>query len=217
MQSTEWRPIPRYEGRYEASSDGQIRSIERVVVDHGGRGKARRERIFQSRIRRQFDNGRGYLVLNFLLDGKKKQEKVHRLVASAFHGMPSPGSDACHNNGDRTDNRAENLRWDTRSGNLLDRAKHGTHYQSAKTHCDYGHEFTPENTRRIGDGLDGAGFRQCRECVRRRSLDSKHRKSLNKARLANGATSEATTTEPWANTPAANPVASQGYSDETPF
>jgi len=51
---------------------------------------------------------------------------VHRLVASAFHGPPPEGCVVCHNNGDKSDNRAENLRWDTPAGNIRDQEKHGT-------------------------------------------------------------------------------------------
>ena len=61
---------------------------------------------------------------------KSKGQKtlyVHRLVCEAFHG---PAADAalhcCHNDGDKHNNRAENLRWDTRSANEMDRVKHGT-------------------------------------------------------------------------------------------
>jgi hypothetical protein len=51
---------------------------------------------------------------------------VHRLVLEAFVGPCPAGMEACHNNGVRTDNRLENLRWDTRSANCRDRIRHGT-------------------------------------------------------------------------------------------
>jgi len=167
MQSTEWRSIPGYEGSYEASSDGRVRSVERVVIDQN----KKRRRVFKSVILRQFVDKGGYLVLGLNVDGKSKRSKAHRLVAAAFHGEPPPSADACHNNGRRDDNRAENIRWDSRSGNLLDRTLHGTHYQSAKTHCDFGHEFSPDNTK-----ITVKGFRQCMECSRRRSRESRARR-----------------------------------------
>ncbi len=50
----------------------------------------------------------------------------HRLVLSVWVGEPVEGQEACHNNGIRDDNRVDNLRWDTRSGNHHDKHAHGT-------------------------------------------------------------------------------------------
>lgn len=96
-----------------------------------------------------------------------KDRYVHRLVLEAFVGPCPPGMETCHNNGDRFDNRLENLRWDTPSNNGRDKAKHGTDHNANKTHCDSGHEFTPENTRRTK-----AGHRQCRACNREQSREA---------------------------------------------
>jgi hypothetical protein len=52
---------------------------------------------------------------------------VHHLVLEAFVGPRPPGTEACHNNGDPSDNRLENLRWDTRRANRHDMRRHGTH------------------------------------------------------------------------------------------
>lgn len=52
--------------------------------------------------------------------------RVHVLVCSAFHGERPEGMQVAHNNGIRTDNRPENLRWDTAAGNAADRKSHGT-------------------------------------------------------------------------------------------
>lgn len=176
MQSIEWRAIPGLEGRYEASSTGQIRSVDRVVHDEGGRNGGKRKRVFKGKPRKAFDDTRGYLGLSITVGGKNRRFKVHRLVAAAFHGPPPPFADACHNNGDRRDNRAENLRWDTRGGNLSDKAKHGTHYQAAKTHCDSGHEFTEDNTYRSPQG-----FRTCLTCRSERSRAYRARKAIARA------------------------------------
>lgn len=68
----------------------------------------------------------GYLMVQLCTgDGRQAGKRVHRLVLETFVG-PSNGLDACHLNGVRTDNRLENLRWDTRKGNFSDKKLHGT-------------------------------------------------------------------------------------------
>jgi hypothetical protein len=58
--------------------------------------------------------------------GKGNHRKVHHLVLEAFIGPRPDGFEACHGNGDPTDNRVENLRWGTHEENHDDRAMHGT-------------------------------------------------------------------------------------------
>jgi hypothetical protein len=80
--------------------------------------------------------------------------------------------DICHNNGDRNDNRAENLRYDTKSANGNDAVKHGGQFWAARTHCANDHEFTEVNTRWY-TWTDKNGYtttrRCCRECDRARN------------------------------------------------
>ena len=67
-----------------------------------------------------------YLQLAVWADGRTQTVKVHVMVAEAWHGPRPDGMEVAHGNGVRTDNRASNLRWDTRSGNHADKLKHGT-------------------------------------------------------------------------------------------
>jgi len=98
---------------YEVTEDGEVFSLS------GWRGIGRRE-VSQS------VNGRGYMEVRMMVDGERKHFKVHTLIAKAFCGeRPSPAHEVCHINGDRTDNRACNLRWGTRKENMLDRDLHG--------------------------------------------------------------------------------------------
>ncbi len=150
----EWRPIPGYEGIYEASSLGRIRSIDRIVVDN------RNTRLFKGKIRNPQLNKGGYYLVSLSKNGVPKMLLVHRQIMLTFVGEPGPDQVCCHNNGDRTDNRLENLRWDTRSSNELDKIKHGNH-RANWSHCRRGHPFDAENTRIRKDG-----YRMCRECNR---------------------------------------------------
>lgn len=127
---TDWRPIPSFQGFYEASRGGHIRAVGRPVrfVDKNGqehwRQKAPRP-LATSVI------NSGYLVAWLCVDGIRTAKTVHSLVAEAFIGPRPAGADVCHNNGNRLDNRPENLRYDTRSANHLDRVAHGTIYLGA--------------------------------------------------------------------------------------
>lgn len=57
---------------------------------------------------------------------KGRCQTIHPLILEAYVGKRPNSYDACHNNGDKLDNRLENLRWDSRHNNLLDRKTHGT-------------------------------------------------------------------------------------------
>lgn len=67
----------------------------------------------------------GYLRATLSRNGKTKREFVHRLVLRAFIGEPPKGLQACHNNGDKMDNRLSNLRWDTAKANVADMIRNG--------------------------------------------------------------------------------------------
>lgn len=67
---------------------------------------------------------RGYLLVVLRQAEKKKSRYIHRLVLETYVGPCPPGKEACHNNGNKTDNRLENLRWATRSENEADKKRH---------------------------------------------------------------------------------------------
>lgn len=152
--SEQWRPIPGYEGHYEVSSQGRVRSLARYT--QGSRHRLLTERVMSPTL------SNGYLAVQLVGDGRGKRKwHVHRLVALAFIGPKPDGWDTCHGDGDRLNNSAENLRYDTRRANILDAVAHGTHHLAKLTHCKRGHEFTPENT-----WVSRRGSRNCRACRR---------------------------------------------------
>jgi DNA-binding transcriptional regulator YiaG len=117
-----WRAIPGYEGFYEASDRGRIRSLTRIVA---GRCKCRMQRRGQS-LRLIRDKRYGYLVVLLSKHGAVRQFFVHRLVLLAFVGPAPEGMRCCHGNGKRDDNRLSNLRYDTAKANTADAIRHGT-------------------------------------------------------------------------------------------
>lgn len=117
-----WKDIPGYEGKYQASTEGRIRSVDHYVrvVTHG------RElmRLSPGRVLRPgryCKSGHLSVVLGRGTPGKP----VHRLIALTFIGPPPMGTEVCHNDGDPTNNSLTNLRYDTRRNNILDVYKQG--------------------------------------------------------------------------------------------
>lgn len=159
----EWRPIPGWEGYYEVSNGGRVRSLARVIVNKHGDEQKFRGRMLTARM-----GNRGYLCVRLSRDGKHKRARVHRLVAEAFHGVPTDENlVCCHNNGVKTDNRAINLRWGTLASNYHDMEKHGTNHWLNKKECPRGHPLVEPNL--TPWGLRN-GSRQCLSCARSRSL-----------------------------------------------
>lgn len=125
MQPIEWRPVPEYEGYYEVSEHGQVRSIQRTVTTR----RAVRVRLPSVTLRGSID-GSGYRRFVLNKDGRSKTHKAHRIVAFAFLGGPSSAElEVCHNDGDPLNNDWRNLRWDTRQANVHDRITHGRTYR----------------------------------------------------------------------------------------
>ncbi|HKS26341.1 MAG TPA: HNH endonuclease [Pyrinomonadaceae bacterium] len=112
-----WKPVLNFEGIYEVSSLGRVR---RSLDSPTGGIKA--GHILTPSVMRN-----GYLFLHLSKNGVPFGRYVHRLVCEAFYGEPPSRSyQAAHQNGIRTDNRVENLRWATVKENHADMDAHGT-------------------------------------------------------------------------------------------
>ena len=121
-----WQAIPGYPG-YEVSDLGRIRSMDREIICSNGVRKH-----YKGRTLKPVTDGTGYQNVVLCSADSQKVTRIHRLVLSVFVGAPAEGEEACHNNGNKTDNRLSNLRWDTRSGNFSDKYRHGTHNQGER-------------------------------------------------------------------------------------
>lgn len=163
--SAEWRPVAGWEGLYEVSSDGQVRSLPRPG--------ARRNRIYAGRTLKQRVRLDGHPEVGLSRVGAQSTRTVHQLVCEAFHGARPDGMEVRHLDGNPANNNASNLAWGNRSENELDKVRHGTQYNVNKSHCPQGHPYEGRNLIVARRG-DGSVFRQCRACVNaanRRSKD----------------------------------------------
>lgn len=120
-----WKSIPGFEGSYEASDFGRIRSLPRVV-----HRKLRGKVIAQPRkltVLKTWLTKDGYLQVRLVSGDCRPTHLVHRLVLLAFVGPCPTGMEVCHGNGIGTDNRLENLRYGTHIENSFDKEHiHGT-------------------------------------------------------------------------------------------
>jgi len=114
----EWRPVVGYEGLYQVSNKGRVKSLERnfestrmgtpctIIV---------REKILKNNI-----GNHGYFVVGLYKYNKMKLKTVHSLVCEAFIGERPDGYDICHRDGNKLNNNLENLRYDSHKNNHQD-------------------------------------------------------------------------------------------------
>ena len=110
--SEEWRDIKGYEGQYQVSNLGNVRSLDRYVLHMGNKMFCKGKNIKLTK------SNKGYWVFHFSIQGKMKALNVHRLVAQAF--IPNPDNKPCVNHLDCNplNNRVDNLEWCTQSENI---------------------------------------------------------------------------------------------------
>ena len=165
MQSTErWLPVLGFEGMYEVSDHGRVRSLDRVV--YAGRG---RTRLQNGRIVALNTHVGGYRLAHLYKDNARTAKLVHRLVLESFGGDRPDGTEVCHNDGNPGNNALSNLRWDTHTENVRDTYRHGTAFPLTKTHCPHGHLLSAPNLA-VADLR--AGRRRCLACTRAQKTKS---------------------------------------------
>ena len=112
MEEEIWKAVPGYEGLYEVSNLGRVRSLDRWVNHHTA-GKALRH----GRILTPCRGNEPYLSVMLSNAGESHSKRVHRIVAEAFIPNPNGLSDVDHIDCNKLNNRVENLRWCTSAEN----------------------------------------------------------------------------------------------------
>jgi hypothetical protein len=113
-----WKDVAGYEGLYQVSNLGNVRSVDKYTSNRFA------TRFWPSKALKLKNTRFGYVVANLSKEGKLKNVFVHRIVCAAFIG-DHPNKQVNHINGIKTDNRLENLEWVTSSENHLHAFKTG--------------------------------------------------------------------------------------------
>ena len=118
MENEVWKDIEGYEGIYQVSSHGRVRSLDRTITKPHPRNGAPSAYFHRGRIIKQHEQKGGYLFVSLKDRPRKQIVNTHRLVAKAFVPGYFEGADVNHKDCNRKNNRADNLEWVTRRENL---------------------------------------------------------------------------------------------------
>ena len=103
-----WKDIAGYEGLYQVSNTGKVRSLDRVITYKNGR-----QVFYKSKILKQYLGKDGYMYVHLYKDKKNKRCVVHRLVVQAFLENPNNWPQVNHKDENKTNNAVCNLEWCT--------------------------------------------------------------------------------------------------------
>lgn len=117
MNNEIWLPIVGYEGIYEISNFGRVKSLQRTVEHHGAKSGLynKAEKILSPQ---KHSTKGGYYEVCLWRENKSKNFKLHRLVATAFIPNPENKPEVNHKDGDKSNNCVNNLEWVTSKENI---------------------------------------------------------------------------------------------------
>mgnify|MGYP003404826262 FL=1 len=114
LKSEIWESVIGFEGIYEVSNLGRVKSVNRILYKSDDKIQKRKEKFMKAKLK-----GNGYFQFCLSKNGIKKYISTHRLISLAFIPNPKNKTQVNHKNGIKTDNRIENLEWVTHSENAL--------------------------------------------------------------------------------------------------
>lgn len=153
----QWKAVVGYEGLYEVSNIGRVKSLRTDKVLSPWKNK---------------DGATDRLYVSLYKNRIRMHRTVHSLLMEAFVGPRPEGHNVLHKDGNASNNVLHNLRYGTQSENIYDAVVHNTHPQAVKTECPRGHALESPN---LIPSLLKRGCRTCLACNR-----AKSRKRYNK-------------------------------------
>ena len=108
----EWKDIPNYEGLYQISNLGRIKSLEKMLKNKNGYRKSEEKILIPQRRKN------GYLKVELYKNGQRKTFMIHRLVGEAFVFKPENKCEINHKDGNKENCCVSNLEWITHSENM---------------------------------------------------------------------------------------------------
>ena len=148
----EWKPVVGYEGIYEVSDTGKVRSLTRKVEDSLGR-----IRTIAGQPKKTWIDKGGYVRAELCKDDKREGIGVHQLVAMAFLPTDREYVEVMHKDHNPQNNQLSNLEWGTHLENIratIEAGRYGNG-NTVKVRCPRGHEYSGKNSR---------GDRICKIC-----------------------------------------------------
>lgn len=118
----EWKPIKNYENEYEISNFGRVRSFDRYI--RSANSKTGLQFKKGQILKQKLNKANGYKMITLWKNNKQRGYNIHRLVAEHFLPMENGKNTVNHINGDKTDNRVDNLEWVSYGDNLSHSYKH---------------------------------------------------------------------------------------------
>lgn len=110
----QWKTIEGFEGYYEVSNQGRIRSVDRMCNTYFSEAGRR----IKGQIMKPTDNGNGYLIVHLKKNGQRTSKYIHRLVAETFLEKPAECNVVDHIDYNKKNNVVDNLQWCTQKENV---------------------------------------------------------------------------------------------------
>ena len=182
-----WEPIKGYEGLYEVSSLGRVKSLKRKVENNGGL-QMRRETILRA-------SGKTHLGVTLCKNGKTKRLSVHRLVAEAFVPNPEGKPVVDHIDTNPKNNSVDNLRWVTTQENCMNPLTRINNSKSKMGHKCYLKQHSEETKQKLrelntGKKRSDETRRKLSEAHKGHTLSAKTRRKLSKVRMGHDVSDE---------------------------
>ena len=172
-RTEEWRAVAGYEGLYEVSNLGRVRSLGRTIMRNTRWGTVKPYTIKPRVLKHKICQGGYHQVGLFDIDGVSKPFKVHRLVAQYFVSNPDNLNEVNHKDEDKANNRADNLEWVTHIANC----NYGTRNERSAVNSGRqveqltrdGHHVAFYQSASEASRTTGIGRKNINECLRLRS------------------------------------------------